>query len=258
MRRLALGIVSCLLLALPVPSWAGSELPDACGAPDEFITGDGTLAQLGAAIAAGGPVDILAVGSATTVGAVSAKDQQPTATEGGAFPVQMVRALNAAMPAVRFSVTVRGGRGMTAEDMLPLIDAALKQQHFPLVLWQTGTVEAVRGLRPDGLLEVLRTGADRVRDAGADLVLVDPQFSRFLRANTDVDSYEEVLNQVATMPGIALFRRFDLMRTWADDGGIDLERTPKADRDKALDRLNMCLGQALARFVLSGADVGTK
>ena len=37
---------------------------------------------------------------------------------------------------------------MTAEDMLPLIEAALKQQHYPLVLWQTGTVEAVRGLQP--------------------------------------------------------------------------------------------------------------
>ena len=31
-----------------------------------------------------------------------------------------------------------------------------------------------------------------------------------------------------------------------------------ADRDKALDELNACLGKALARFVLSGADVGKK
>jgi hypothetical protein len=97
-----------------------------------------------------------------------------------------------------------------------------------------------------------------VRDGGGDLVLIDPQFSRFLRANTDLDPYDGVMQQVATMPGVALFHRFELMRTWANDGRIDLERTPKADRDKALDELNACLGKALARFVLSGADVGKK
>ena len=108
------------------------------------------------------------------------------------------------------------------------------------------------------MLDVLHTGAERVRDAGGDLVLIDPQFSRFLRANTDLDPYDGVMQQVATMPGVALFHRFELMRTWANDGRIDLERTPKADRDKALDELNACLGKALARFVLSGADVGKK
>ena len=168
----------------------------------------------------------------------------------------MVRALHAALPSVDFRLTVRGGRGMTAEDMLPLIEAALKQQHYPLVLWQTGTVEAVRGLQPDGMLDVLHTGAERVRDAGGDLVLIDPQFSRFLRANTDLDPYENVMQQVATMPGVALFHRFDLMRAGPTTGGSTWSDAPKADRDKALDELNACLGKALARFVLSGADVG--
>jgi hypothetical protein len=93
-----------------------------------------------------------------------------------------------------------------------------------------------------------------VRDAGGDLVLIDPQFSRFLRANTDLDPYEGALQQVATMPGVTLFPRFELMRAWANEGRIDLERTAKADRDKALERLHKCLGQALARFVLSAAD----
>jgi hypothetical protein len=170
----------------------------------------------------------------------------------------MVGALHAALPNVSFQLTVRGGRGMTADEMLPLLDAALKQRHYPLVLWQTATVEAVRGLRPDGMREVLHTGVERVREAGGDVVLIDPQFSRFLRANTDLDPYEGVLQQVATMPGVVLFHRFDLMRAWATDGRIDLERTPKADRDKVLDALNTCLGQALARFVLSGVDVVRK
>jgi acyl-CoA thioesterase I len=255
MRGLASSILVCTVLALPIPSQAGSESGDACGAPAEFITADESMAQFATTIAAGGPVEILAVGSATTVGSMNVTDQQVTPPEGSSFPWQMVRALHAALPKIQFNVTVRGGRGMTAEQMLPLLEEALKKQRYPLVLWQTGTVEAVRGLRPDGLLEVLHTGAERVRDAGGDLVLIDPQFSRFLRANTDLDPYEGALQQVATMPGVTLFPRFELMRSWANDGRIDLERTAKADRDKALGGLHKCLGQALARFVLSGADV---
>jgi hypothetical protein len=256
MRRMASSLLACAILAVPATSYAGSDLADACGAPAEFTVTDAPLGQFATAVAAGGPVNVLAVGSATTVGATSTSTGLATSTtQGASFPWHMVRTLQAALPGVKFALTVRGGRGMTAEDMLPLLGAALKQQHYPLVLWQTGTVEAVRGLRPDGMLEVLHAGAELVRDAGGDLVLIDPQFSRFLRANTDLDPYESVLQQVATMPGVALFHRFDLMRTWANDGHIDLEHTQKADRANALDELNECLGRALARFVLNGADV---
>jgi hypothetical protein len=256
MRPAAALLVIYALLAGPQLSWAG-ELGPACGAPEEFLTTDESLSQLAAKIAAGGPVDILAVGSATTVGSVTASGQQ-SASQGGSFPWHLVHALHAALPSIDFRLTVRGGRGMTAEEMLPLIETALKQQRYPLVLWQTGTVEAVRGLQPDGMLDVLHTGAEYVRDAGGDLVLIDPQFSRFLRANTDLDPYENVMQQVATMPGVTLFHRFELMRSWANDGIIDLERTPKADRDKALDELNTCLGKALARFVLSGTEAAKR
>jgi acyl-CoA thioesterase-1 len=259
MRRLVSGFLISLSLALSAPLCANSEPAGVCSTPHEFVTTDASLAQVGTAIAAGGPVDILAVGSATTVGAVSATDHKTTATEGGTFPEQMVRALNAELPKVRFNLTVRGARGLAAGEMLNLIDDALKQQHYQLVVWQTGTVEAVRGLRPDGLLDVLRQGTDDIRAAGGDVVLVNPQFSRFLRANTDIDAYEEVMRQAAgTTSGVALFPRFELMRAWTDDGVIDLERTARVDRDKALDRLNFCLGHALATLVLNGAGAGGK
>lgn len=256
MYRLAAWFLVYAILAHPSWSRAETESP-ACGAPGELITADEPLAQFAAAAAAGGKVNILAIGSATTVGAVTASGLNTSATQG-AFPWRVAQSLQAALPGVDVRLVVRGGRGMTAEDMLPLLEAALKQQHFPLVLWQTGTVEAVRGLQPDGMFDVLRTGADLVRTAGGNLVLIDPQFSRFLRANTDIDAYENIMQQVATMPGVTLFHRFDLMRAWAYDGGVDLERTPKAEREKALDQLNGCLGEALARFVLTGVDLAGK
>ena len=121
MRRLASRILFCVFLALPVSSRAASDIAAACGAPDEFITSDEALAQVSAAIDAGGPVDILAVGSATTVGAVTAAGTSASVAQD-AFPWRMMRALQAALPKVQFHITVRGGRGLTAEEMLPLLE----------------------------------------------------------------------------------------------------------------------------------------
>jgi hypothetical protein len=58
---------------------------------------------------------------------------------------------------------------------------------------------------------------------------------------------------VAAVPGVALFHRFDLMHAWVDDGRIDLERAPEEEREAILARLNTCLGESMARFVLAGA-----
>src|SRR5579872_5292594 len=98
MRLLASALTLCMLVALPVSSRAGSGLGNACGAPDNFLTTDASLAQFGAAIASGGPVDVLAVGSATTVGSMPSAGAQTSAE--AAFPWQMARALHTAVPNV--------------------------------------------------------------------------------------------------------------------------------------------------------------
>jgi acyl-CoA thioesterase I len=239
-----------VVVASPVSSRAEHEpAPGACAASDAFTTPEEPLDRVAAAIAAGGPVNILAVGSATTVG------DQLGADRNSAFPFRMVEALHAALPKVPFALTLRGGKGMTAEDMLPLLQAALTAKRYQLVLWQTGTVEAVRGVRPDGMVAALQEGIEHAREAGADVVLIDPQFSRFLRANADLDPYQAALQQVSAMPDVVLFRRFDVMRDWAENGTIDLERARQADRVRMMALLNTCLGETLARFVLNGVGV---
>jgi acyl-CoA thioesterase I len=240
------------LVAFPTaPRADQADALAACTSSEAFTTPEESLDRVAAAIAAGGPVNVLAVGSATTVG------DQLGADRHSAFPFRMAEALHAALPKVSFALTLRGGRGMTAQDMLPLLEAALVGQHYQLVIWQTGTVEAVRAERPDGMVAALQEGIDRARDAGADVILIDSQFSRFLRANADLDPYEAALQQTSVMPGVVLFRRFDLMRSWAEDGQLDLEHAPKADRRRMMALLNLCLGETLARFVLNGAGVGT-
>ncbi len=244
MRRLA---VVLLLLGLPAVA-EGAPDPQSCDIAPQFVTAQKPLAPLKAAIDAGGPIEILAVGSGSTAGA---DGRQPDS----AFPYRMLDALRDALPHVIFTLTVRGGRGMTAEQMLPLVKAQMQQSPARLVLWQTGTVEAIRGLRPARMRQVLREGLDLIHAAGGSLVLIDPQFTRTLQANIDVEPYQTELQMVAALPGAALFHRYELTRFWALRGGIDPERAPKDAREAELGRLNRCLGQALARYVLNGAGI---
>jgi len=190
-----------------------------------------------------GRVAMLAIGSATTVG-------QDGKANGVSFPYHMAEALRSALPRVSFDLTVKGSRGLTAREMLPMLDAALAEQPFALVLWQTGTVEAVHGAQIDGLHATLDAGVRHIRARGGDTVLIDPPFSRALRANTDIEPYEQVMREVAGLPGVLLFQRYELTRHWVESGLLDVEKAKPADRLAAVDLQHECVGRALAAFVL--------
>jgi acyl-CoA thioesterase I len=254
--------VSVLLLALSlgIPAWAQAEVAPGdrppCEMPQDLVTPTAPLSHVAAALAANETVEILALGSGSTVGETGGAGGPAYTyrTPGASFPYRMLDALQAVRPSGRFHLTVKGGRNMTAETMSEILRQELAAHRYTLVIWQTGTVEAVRGLRPDFLRGMLQEGVDAAVQAGADVVLVDPQFSRFLRANTDVDPYEGVLEQIAGQAGVSLFRRFDLTQIWVNSGDVDPEHASREQRDKTVALLNTCLGQALARYVLAGAE----
>jgi hypothetical protein len=233
--------ISIMLMTVTTPVAALAGDPPACEIPADLAAPSEPMPAVAAALAAGRPVEILALGSGSTVG--------ETGTSSG--PALAVK--TPAASSSDFHLTVMGGRNVTAEAMLQTLRKSFSEHRYDLVLWQTGTVEAVRGLRPDTLYNVLEDGMAAAAEAKADLVLVDPQFSRFLRANTDIGPYEAVLEQVAGQSGVSLFHRFDLTQLWVTNGEVDLERVSPEKRDATVALLNNCLGQALARYVLTGA-----
>lgn len=216
--------------------------PAACGATDAYIDADDALPHVARAIR-GGQLSVLAVGSGTMA----------AANDEGSFPNRMAAALRQARPGVTVRLTVRGGRGLTATNMIGTVRAELAHAHYDLVLWQTGTVEAVRGLSSSEFYDTLMDGAAAIGEASADLILIDPQYSRFLQANADLDPYEQSLQQAAALPSVVLFHRYELMRDWAESGRIDLERAGSDERAAANRMLHACLGESLARLVLAEA-----
>ncbi len=239
-RTKVLLLIAALVLGRlgSAPAFAG--VPDLCPAEAAFMLPSERLSAFARAVHAAGPVDILAVGSAST------------AESGAAYPRVMVESLQAAFPKATLRLDVRGRRGLTAAEMLDLVIKALPERRYALVLWQTGTVDAVRGLRPEELADALEKGAAEIAAAGADLVLVDPQFSRFLSANVDLTPYELAMEHAASLPGVVLFRRYELMRDWASSGGLDVETAAPAKRSEAAALIHACVGRALADFILAG------
>ena len=255
------------LAVLPGAATAGSP----CDAPDTVTADIAPLPHVAAALKPGGTLNVLTVGSATVFS--PSESLQPGTVTGqalglagtnrppdlpapnaAAFPLQMAQALEMDFPGLTVKVTVRGGRGMTAGEMLDIIRTELAAAHYDLVIWQTGTVEAVRNIPTNTFYQTLSDGAAAVAAAGADLALVDPQFSRFLHANTDIDPYAQALQETAAQPGVVLFHRFDLMRYWSGAGQIDLERTPKSQRLATVELLHACRGRAWAHFVAASAN----
>lgn len=251
--RTVLAAVGCAgLLALAGPVGLGRaaaasspQNEPACGAPADLLRAGRPLGGAASGIATG-RLRILAVGSASVLG--------PGASDAAAaWPRRLEALLRERLPDVQVEVEVRGGRGLTTSDQWALLAEVLRRGPRPdLVIWQAGATEAARGLPVESLTEALLPGLDRLRTLGVDTVVMDLQFSRFLRAHADVTAYREALAIAAAGAEAALFPRYELMQAWADADRVDVERAPRDRRVAAVDALNDCIARALAEFVLDG------
>ncbi|WP_439579719.1 hypothetical protein, partial [Elioraea sp.] len=226
-----------------MPAMATAER---CTAPPELTAAGDTFPQAARAANRNRRLAVLVIGSGSTAGG-------GTSGPESAYPARLREDLGVLLPGVAIDVAARGGRGLTARDLLTLLDGTLPEVEPDLVIWQTGTVDAVRGLDPDLFASTLVAGFVKVSEAKADLVLMDMQFSRFGRAAVNYGPYREAMQAVAVAaPNGMLFRRYDLMRHWAETGQVDVERAPRVAWPRETDRLHACLGRALAETIVAG------
>ena len=256
----------CLVTVLLTGFWQPALAGGAVCPPADIAPEAAPLPHLAAALRPGATLPVLAVGSFTVFAPTAspradmahkpAPGTPPPAASPSSFVAQAAHALEAGVHGLRVVLTVRGGSGLTASEMAATIRSELARTHYRLVLWQTGTVDAVDQVAPGDFYQALAEGAAATAAAGADLVLIDPQYSRFLEANANLQPYLSTLQDVGALPDVTLFHRYALMRDWADGGAIDLERTPKSERAAAAARLHLCLGRELARTLLAEAANG--
>ncbi len=233
------------LLGLSLAMPARAEGPG-CGALPEAL--DAAPLRGVAAAVHRGQVRVMVVGSASTQGGGTTG---PQAT----WPQRFARVLDVRLGEVPVDVRVLGARGSTAADHARMLAEESPAFRPHLIIWQLGTVEAARGLSAEEMADVVKTTAARIRAARGertDVVLMDPQFSRFLRANADVEYYRERMRMAAAASGAQLFSRWAIMKNWSDTERLDLERAPRELRTRIADELHDCIARALVEFVLDG------
>jgi len=228
--------------AAPAPA----TTPAACELPSYLLNSDSQLPKVAEAVKAGKPLEILVIGSRSTT---------IPASESSSYPARMEAILKEKLPpseAVHVSVEIQSKK--TAEEAASSFVKLMEAKTPTLVVWQTGTVDAIRSIDPDEFRSAVTDGVIALQKAGADVVLMNLQYSPRTETMISAQPFLDNMRVVAQEHDIPLFDRFTIMRQWNDQGQFDLfspSRGPELAK-----QVHDCLGRALAQFVIDAAHLG--
>ncbi len=229
------------LLVLAGPAWA--ELPAQCRIAAHLAEPNFPLPKVTRALAEK-KFNILVVGAGSSQlpGANGAKN---------AYPARLQQALADQLKGVEVKVTTDIKASRTAAEMVKVLPTDLEAARPALMIWQTGTTDAMRAVDPDQFSQALDQGISIVRGAGADVVLVNAQYSPRTESMIALSTYSEDMRWVALQQEVPLFDRFSIMRLWSDLGTFDLySATKKLD---IAERVHDCIGRLRADLVIAAA-----
>ena len=188
---------------------AGAEMQ--CRAARELLDLGNPLEIAKTAVAEERELRIVAMGSSSTQGYGTTNPQY-------SYPAQLKMKLEAAMPGIKIHVWNKGVGGQDAAEMVDRMKTDVKPEHAHIVVWQVGTNSAIRRDPLTKFAEKLRAGIDIGHSLGANFVMMNLQYVPAVVALPDEEEYARVMAEVAKEKGAGLFRRFEIMRSWYNDG----------------------------------------
>jgi lysophospholipase L1-like esterase len=235
-------LVGCLTAAAACAEEAAQPQP--CDVPPYLLASESSLPKVAEAVKSGKPLNVMVVGS---------RSSTIPASEASAYPAQLQAALKEKLPAVPVTVSVELQTTKTAEDVAAGLAKLVEAKRPTLVIWQTGTVDAMRSVDPDDFRGAVDEGVGALQNAGADVVLVNLQYSPRTETMISAPPYLDNLRVVAQQHDIPLFDRFAIMHQWNDSGDFDLFSTSHGL--ELAKRVHACLGRALSKFVIDAAHL---
>jgi hypothetical protein len=188
-----------------------------------------------------------------TILVVGAGSSQLPGSNGvaNAYPARLQYALAQQLPGVDVKVATDVKAKRTAAEMVKALPALLSADKPVLLIWQTGTVDAMLAVDPDQFSQALDAGINIAHSAGADVVLINAQYSPRTESMIALGTYAEDMRWVALQHEIPLFDRFSIMKLWSGLGTFDLySATKKLD---IAERVHDCIGRLLADLVVAAA-----
>ncbi|MBR0719253.1 SGNH/GDSL hydrolase family protein [Bradyrhizobium liaoningense] len=219
--------------------------PPACEVPAYLLTTESQLPKTAEIIRDNKPLEILVIGSRSTA---------IPSSEDSSYPARLQAILKEKLPSEPVHVSVEIQSKKTAEEAASGFVKLMEAKKPTLVIWQTGTVDAIRSIDPDEFRSAVTDGVSALQQAGADVVLMNLQYSPRTETMMSVPPYLDNMRVVAQEHEIPLFDRFAIMRQWNDQGQFDLFNPTRGS--ELAKQVHDCLGRALAQFVIDAAHVG--
>jgi lysophospholipase L1-like esterase len=204
----------------------------------------GSLPHVASKLASGEPVMIVAFGSSSTAG------YGATSPEFN-YPNRLAAQLHRQYPSADITVVNRGQGGEDAPEMIKRLQTSVLDMKPDLVIWQVGTNAVLRNLDPAETAKLVEQGIARIQAAGADLVLVDPQYSpRVTERAESASQIIKLLGKVAQLRHVGFFPRFEVMREWHEQQSIPIDGFVIADGLHMNDWGYACFAQLLGDDII--------
>jgi hypothetical protein len=214
-----------------------------CDVPDYLLATDSTLPKVEDAVKNRHALDILVIGS---------RSSTIPSLEASAYPMRLQATLKERFPALQINLSVELLPKATTEEVDAGLVKLMEDKKPNLVIWQTGTVDAMRSIDPDEFRSAIDEGVVALQKAGTDVVLMNLQYSPRTESMISSSPYLDNMRVVAQQYGVPLFDRFAIMRQWSDSGDFDFFASHGLNLAK---QVHDCLGHALAKFVVDAAHL---
>jgi len=238
MRR----FVGALIGVLACTSAAPAGPDDACLVAAHLVQADAAIPRVAAAIKSK-TLNVVVAGTGSSM-------LSGTSGPEAAYPARLEAALREKLPGVSVKVTSLAKPRQTAADMASTFSKVLKEDKPALVVWQTGTVDAMRGVATEGFQSTLEEAVGQLHAGGADLIFVNPQYNPRTDAVIATGPYTEAMRWVALGNSLNLFDRQSIMRQWGELGTFDLLTATKSLDTAA--KVHDCIGRLLADLIVQG------
>ena len=230
--------------AIAAVAWIGiaaAEERPRCAVPDYLLLGESQLKRVFSVATSERKLRIAVVGTGSS--ALAGPDGPRSA-----YPARLEAVLSEKLSGISVKVITLLRTRQTADDLAKGMGKLLADEKPDLVIWQTGTTDAIRRIDPDVFKAALEEGVERLHRGGTDVILMNMQYSPRTETMIAVGPYADVMRVVAQHFEIPLFDRLGIMRHWSETGAFDLYT---GGRDNVLaHRVHDCIGRAIATMVI--------
>ena len=231
-------VLGSMLLA-PFPATAAPRSPD-CSIPSEIIEDDPRLPELAVHLQQKHAITIVVIGGASTAGLASGNAAEY------AYPQRLQAVLKRLYPDVPITVLNKGVSRQTTQEMVDRFPRDVYALSPTLVIWETGTFDAARGVDVDVFAAALESGLAELKEHKLETMLINMQYSRSTASVINFVPYLEAMQHIADVDGVYLFRRFEMMKYWAENGIFSFAEVPVERRTELATEVYQCLADRLA------------